>query len=78
MYSNLGELLSLLASAVGTVVFTGVGVLLERAGIRALESGISGFGLWEVAVGIALVYIGLYVIGYRTFWTGVRPRVLGE
>ena len=69
---SLGELLSLLFRALAAGLVTVVGVLTENAGIGELLAGPSVFGLWEVAMGALLLYVGIYMLGYREVWLGLR------
>ncbi|MDS0260735.1 hypothetical protein NDI56_15110 [Haloarcula sp. S1CR25-12] len=64
----LGRLLAALAAALLTVV----GALTENAGVADLLAGQSVFGLWEVGMGALLLYVGVYMLGYRQVWLGLR------
>jgi len=69
---SLAELLSLLLRALAAGILTAVGALTETAGIGDLLAGPSVFGLWEVAMGALLLYVGIYMLGYRQVWLGLR------
>lgn len=69
---SLGELLGLLPAAVAAGLLTVVGALTENAGIADLFAGQPVFGLWEVGIGALLLYVGIYMLGYRTVWLGLR------
>ena len=71
-FGSLVELLSLLLAAVAAGLLTVVGALTENAGIASLLAGPSVFGLWEVGMGALLLYVGIYMLGYRTVWLGLR------
>ena len=67
------DLLLLILSALGAVVFTVVGVLVEQAGLNHLLSGSLGLGAWELFMGALALFVGIYLLGYRTAW----PSILG-
>ncbi|WP_254279865.1 hypothetical protein [Haloarcula marina] len=69
---SLGELFALAVSALLAGVLTVVGVLTESAGMANLQAGQSVFGLWELWMGAILLYAGLYMLGYKRVWTGLR------
>jgi hypothetical protein len=71
-FGSLGELLSLLLRALAAGILTVVGALTENAGIGDLLAGPSVFGLWEVGMGALLLYVGIYMLGYRQVWLGLR------
>ena len=72
---SLGELLSLLLRALAAGLLTVVGALTENAGIGDLLAGPSVFGLWEVGMGALLLYVGIYMLGYRQVWLGLRQQL---
>ena len=74
-FGSLVELLSLLLAAVAAGLLTVVGALTENAGIADLLAGPSVFGLWEVGMGALLLYVGIYMLGYRRVWLGLRAAV---
>lgn len=61
-------LLALLASA----VVTGVGVLVERAGLESVLAGQMALGAWELYMGTAALVIGIYLIGVEQALTRLR------
>lgn len=66
------ELLALVGSAVGAAAFSLVGALAELAGARHLLAGQTVVGAWEVWVGTTLLFVGVYLFGYRECWTRVK------
>ena len=72
---SLGELVSLLLRALAAALLTVVGALTENAGIADLLAEPSVFGLWEVGMGALLLYVGIYMLGYREVWLGLRDAV---
>ena len=72
---SLTELLSLLLRALAAGLLTVVGALTENAGIADLLADPSMFGLWEVGMGALLLYVGIYMLGYREVWLGLRHRL---
>ena len=67
------DLLSTVLSAIGAVVFTIVGVLVEQAGVANLTQGATGLGAWELFMGTLVLFVGIYLLGYRTAW----PSIVG-
>lgn len=59
------DTLAVLGSAAATVVFTAGGILVEKAGIENLAIGSATIGAWEVYMGTLLLFVGLYLWGYR-------------
>ncbi|GGO00370.1 MULTISPECIES: hypothetical protein [Haloarcula] len=72
---SLAELLGLLLSALVAGLLTVVGALTESAGLSNLLAGQSVFGLWELWMGAVLLYAGLYMLGYKRVWLGLRQTV---
>lgn len=62
----LADLLYTLLSAAGAVAFTVVGLLVDRAGLEALLAGAPMQGVWELWMGTLAIFVGLYLLGYRT------------
>ena len=62
----LTDLLFTFLSAVGAAVFTATGVVVDRAGLQALQAGSTAQGVWELWMGTLAVFIGIYMLGYRT------------
>jgi len=70
---SLAELLAVAFYAGLAVVLTVVGAFAELASFRDLAAGESMFGLWEIAVGMLLLYAAYSIV------TGiVVPRLRGE
>ena len=72
-FDVVGDLLFTFLSVVGAVGFTAVGVLVDRAGLNALLAGSIAQGAWELWMGTLALFVGLYLLGYRTAW----PSILG-
>ena len=68
------DLLYTLLSAVGAVGFTVVGVLVDRAGLSNLLAGATAQGAWELWMGTLALFVGIYLLGYRTAW----PSIVGS
>lgn len=66
------SLLELLGSLLGAGLLTTVGLLTENAGIADTLAGPSVFGLWEVGMGLLLLYAGVYMLGYKRVWLSLR------
>lgn len=62
---SLPELLELVLSALLATAFTAGGTLTEQAALSDLSAGVSTFGLWELYMGLVLLYAGVYLLGYR-------------
>lgn len=62
------ELLEVVSSAIGTGVFTLGGFLAEQEGLQNVLTGQTTLGAWEAGMGILLLFIGLYMLGYQEFW----------
>ena len=62
----------LLASALAAGVLTVVGLLTENAGLADLFAEPSVFAVWELGMGLLLLYAGLYMLGYKRVWLGLR------
>ena len=71
---SLVDVLATLAAVVGSVAFTVVGVLVDRAGLEALLGGAVAQGAWELWMGTLAVFVGVYLLGYRT----AVPALLGR
>ncbi|MFC6756351.1 MULTISPECIES: hypothetical protein [Haloarcula] len=72
---SLTELLSLLLTAAAAGVLTVVGALTENAGIADLLAEPSVFALWELGMGLLLLYTGIYMLGYREVWLEIQARL---
>ena len=69
-----GDLLSTVLSAVGAVVFTVAGVFVDQAALANLAGGATGLGAWELFMGTLALFVGIYLLGYRTAWPSVVGR----
>lgn len=67
-----GELLEVIGSALGAVVFTLGGFLAEQEGLQNVLVGQTTLGAWEVGMGMLLLFIGTYMLGYQEFWPRLR------
>ena len=61
-----------LASLLGAVGFSTLGVLAELWGIQSLLSGEIVLGLWLGGFGVLLLYAGVYLLGYERVLKQVR------
>lgn len=64
------ELLVLLTMALGVLVFTGLGLLGEQAGLTDLLAGQLALGSWELFIGTWALFVGIYLLGFKQ----VLPR----
>ncbi|WP_262175158.1 hypothetical protein [Haloarcula laminariae] len=69
---SLSELLSLVLSALAAGLLTAVGALTENAGVADMLVEPSAFAVWEVGMGLLLLYTGIYMLGYKQVWLGLR------
>jgi len=70
--NGLTSLLELLGSAVIAGVLTVAGFLVENAGVADLLADPSVFAVWELGMGLLLLYTGIYMLGYKRVWTDLR------
>ena len=70
-FDLVADLLYTLLSAVGAVGFTVAGLLVERAGLSNLLAGAVAQGAWELWMGTLALFVGLYLLGYRTTWPSI-------
>jgi len=73
--NGFASLLELLGSALVAVLLTAAGIFLENAGIADVLAGPSVFSLWELGMGLLLLYTGVYMLGYRRVWLGLREAL---
>ena len=59
------DLAVLLAMAVGVLVFTGLGLLGEQAGLSDLLAGQVALGSWELFIGSWALFVGVYLLGFK-------------
>lgn len=69
---SIGEILALIGSAVGSLMFTIGGVVIEHSSLQSVVAGQSTVGLWEMYMGGIALIVGLYLLGYRECW----PRLV--
>lgn len=69
---SIAEIISLIGSAVGSLVFTVSGVVIEHSSLQNVVAGQSTVGLWEMYMGAIALIVGLYLLGYRECW----PRLV--
>ena len=67
----LTDLLVTFLSAVGAVAFTAVGIFVDRSGLDLLLAGAFAQGAWELWMGTLAIFVGLYLLGYRTALPGI-------
>ena len=65
----------LLVSLILSPVLTIAGALIEQAALADLSAGVSTFALWELGMGLLLLYIGIYMLGYRKLLPAVRQQL---
>lgn len=73
-FDLLADLLFTVLAAAGSVTFTVAGVLVERAGINNLLAGATAQGAWELWMGTLALFVGVYLLGYRTALPGILGR----
>lgn len=62
------ELLTVIGSAIGSLILTFVGTITEQAAFQNLVTGHLVLGVWEAWMGTLALIIGIYLFGYREFW----------
>jgi len=67
-FESFGELLVLFASAVGTLLLTAGGIVIEFAALEQLTSGHLVMGAWEFWMGTILFGAGVYLLGYQQLY----------
>jgi len=65
----------LLVSLILSPVLTIAGALIEQAALADLSAGVSTFALWELGMGLLLLYIGMYKLGYQKLVPAVRQQL---
>lgn len=73
--TGLTALAELLFSVLAAGLLTVGGLLTENAALADLAAGQSLFGLWELGMGLLLLYTGIYMLGYKRAWLGLRETV---
>lgn len=61
-------LVELTVSALGTVIFTGVGLVVEQTAVADVLRGQIAVGVWEGWMGAIALVVGIYLLGYRELW----------
>ena len=72
--NGFASLLELLGSAVAAALLTTVGLLTENAGVADLLAEPSLFAVWELGMGLLLLYAGIYMLGYKRVWLGLAEH----
>ena len=70
-FDLLADLLFTILSAAGAVAFTLIGLFVDRAGVENLLAGAVAQGAWELWMGTLALFVGLYLLGYRTAWPSI-------
>lgn len=65
------ELVSFFATILGSLLFTGVGLLGEQAGLANVLAGDPTLGAWELFIGTWALFVGVYLLGLKQ----VVPRM---
>ncbi|MDS0282692.1 hypothetical protein [Haloarcula onubensis] len=65
----------LLVSLVFAPLLTVVGGVTEQAALATLSGGVSTFGLWELYMGLLLLYAGVYMIGFGKLLPALGSRI---
>ncbi|ELY45686.1 hypothetical protein [Natronorubrum sulfidifaciens] len=66
------ELLPLVAYTIIGGVLTAGGIAAEYASVQHLGSGEAMVGIWLAALGMVMLYAGLYGIGYQKLFVSIR------
>ncbi|MFB6142742.1 MAG: hypothetical protein ABEJ30_05305 [Halorientalis sp.] len=61
-----GELVATAVYAVGALALTALGLVAEVNGLRTLGDGDLLMAVWFAALGLLAIYVGAYLVGYRT------------
>lgn len=69
---SFAELVTIVGSALGSVIFTCVGLFVEHSSVQNVVAGHSAVGFWEMYMGGLALFAGLYLFGYRECW----PRLM--
>jgi hypothetical protein len=72
----LPEILATLFYGIGALVLSGVGVVLEQAGLRTATAGEPLLGAWIGLFGLVVLYLGAYAMGYRDFLPRARALLV--
>ena len=70
-FDLVADLLFAVLSTAGAVAFTVVGLIVDQAGLNAILAGAFAQGAWELWMGTLAIFVGLYLLGYRTAWPSV-------
>lgn len=63
------ELITIAGSMIGAAFFTVLGASVERTALGNILSGAVTIGAWELVMGSLALYVGIYLFGYREFWS---------
>lgn len=69
---SFAELVAIVGSALGSAIFTSIGLLVEHSSVQNVVAGHSAVGFWEMYMGAVALFAGLYLLGYRECW----PRLM--
>lgn len=69
------ELLSIFATMLGSVFFTGIGILGEQAGVASVMTGKPTLGAWELFIGSWALFVGVYLLGVKQVIPRLRKLV---
>lgn len=69
---SFAELVAIVGSALGSVIFTSIGLVVEHSSVQNVVAGHSAVGFWEMYMGAVALFAGLYLLGYRECW----PRLM--
>lgn len=67
----IAETIELLVVAVGSLIVSGLGLLVESRAVQAFLGGDPLAALWLLVLGAIFLYIGVYQLGYQQ----LLPRV---
>lgn len=76
LFGFLGEALSALVMAIGSLGFTVLGVFGEQAAFSNLLAGQSALGIWELFIASWALFVGVYLIGVKQFVPRLSALVL--
>lgn len=65
-----------LLAGLGALLFTGAGLVIDRAAFENIFMGQLAMGAWELLMGSLLIFVGVYLFGYQEFWTRLQQRRL--
>lgn len=77
-FELLAELVEIIVVGGGTMLFTGIGILGEQAGLADVLSGDPTLGAWELYIGTWALFVGLYLLGAKQVLPRLRGRLAAE